>query len=64
MKIVIVRLDLDRYDLHMIERLVVDGVVSIAEAREAHVVRDLGPVCELMWVRKIQPMIHRYEKVG
>ena len=54
MKIVIVRLDLDRYDLSVIEHLVMDGVISLAEAREATVIRDLGPVVELMWVRKMQ----------
>jgi hypothetical protein len=63
MKIVIVRLNLDRYDLQMIERLVVDGVITLTEARESNAVKDLGEWQEVLWVRKMQPMIHRYESV-
>ena len=38
MHVIIVRLDLDRYDLQMIERLVCDGVLSLSEARDSKAV--------------------------
>lgn len=54
MKIVIVRLDLDRYDLEGLSTLVCDGVITIPDAREARAVRELPEYEELMWVRNLQ----------
>ena len=62
MKVVIVRLDLDRYEMDVIEHLVVDGVVTIQEARDCRCIRELGDVGSLMWVRRIQKVIHTFEK--
>lgn len=52
--IVIVRLDLDKYEMSTIERLVQNGVISMGEATEARVIRELDDVKRLMWVRKNQ----------
>jgi hypothetical protein len=52
--IVIVRIDLDQYSIEMIERFVLDGIVSLSEARDARCAKALGDLAELMWVRKMQ----------
>jgi hypothetical protein len=54
--VVIIRLDLDRYELDMIERLVVDGLVTIGEAVESRAYRNdiVGDVAKLMWLRSVQ----------
>lgn len=57
---ILVRLDLDRYDLEMIERLVIDGVISPLEAMESKAVKDLGDWQGVMWIRNTI----RYESVG
>jgi hypothetical protein len=54
MHVIIVRLDLDRYDLQMIERLVIDGVLSLSEARDSKAVKGLGDWQEVLWVREMQ----------
>ena len=54
MHVIIVRLDLDRYDLQMIERLVIDGVLSLSEARDSKAVKKLGDWQEVLWVREMQ----------
>jgi hypothetical protein len=58
-QIVVVRLDLDRYDLQMIERLVADGVITLTEARDSRAVRELGDWQAVLWVKRM-----RYEQVG
>ncbi len=62
--VIVVRIDLDRYELEMIERLVVDGVVTIQEARQSRAVKALGDWKEVMWVRRMQPMVHRFSAAG
>ena len=52
--IVIVRLDLDLYDLTTIERLVQNGVISMGEATESRVVCAMDELKKLMWIRKNQ----------
>lgn len=56
MKIVIVRLDLDRYDLDVIERLVVGSVITMGEATESRAVQKMDDVRKLMWIREMQRM--------
>ena len=58
MRTVIVRLDIDRYDLLMIERLVMDKVLTICEAREGRAVKALGDWQEVVWVRKMQGLVN------
>jgi len=52
--VIIVRIDLDKYSLDMLERLIEDGVITLAEARTSRSVEVLGDYAELMWVRKVQ----------
>lgn len=52
--VVIIRLDLDRYDVKTIERLTKDGVITIGEATEARVIKKMSEFERLMWVRAIQ----------
>jgi len=52
--VVIVRLDLDKYDIRTIERLVQNNVISMGEATEAKVIGDLSEIQRLMWIRKNQ----------
>lgn len=58
--VIVVRIDLDRYEIEMIERLVVDGVVTLQEARECRAVKELGDWQSVLWVRKMQPKVHTY----
>lgn len=53
---VYVRLELDRYDLDMIERLVAECVITVGEACEHVTVKRMSDVERLMWVRKVQAM--------
>jgi hypothetical protein len=52
--VIIVRIDLDRYDLPQIEAFVRDGIITLSEARESQAVRSLGDLKELLWVRRMQ----------
>lgn len=54
--IVVVRLDLDRYDLDVIERLVVGSLITMGEATESRAVRAMDDVRKLMWIREMQRM--------
>lgn len=56
MSICVVRIDLDRYELSLIERLVADGIVSIAEAMTHKDLKDRTELDKVLWVRKIQKM--------
>lgn len=58
--VIVVRIDLDRYELEMIERLLVDQVITMTEARESRAVKALGDWQAVMWVRRMQPKVHRY----
>ena len=52
--VVIVRIDLDSYPVDMLERLVQDGVITLAEARTSKNVEELEAYERMMWVRKVQ----------
>lgn len=52
--IVIVRLDLDKYDLKTIERLYENGVITLGEAAESKAVKELTDLQKLQWCRKEQ----------
>lgn len=52
--IVVVRIDLDSYPVDMLERLVQDGVITLAEARTSKSVEKLDAYERMMWVRKVQ----------
>lgn len=52
--VVIVRLDLDRYDASTLQSLVREGVVTIGEACEAKAVKQMSDYERLMWVRATQ----------
>ena len=54
MKIVIVRLDLDRCELDVIERLVVDCLITVGEATESRVVCEMSEYDKLVWIRSVQ----------
>ena len=52
--VVIVRIELDSYPVDMLERLVQDGVITLAEARTSKNVEELEAYERMMWVRKVQ----------
>lgn len=52
--IVIVRLDLDRYDKNTIERLVTNGVITMGEATESRVIKKMNDLDRLVWIREMQ----------
>ncbi len=52
--IVVVRLDLDKYDLRTIEKLVTNGVITMGEATESKSVRKMNDLEKLMWIREQQ----------
>lgn len=56
MKIVIVRLDLDRYDLITVERLLIDQIITLEEACESKWVRAMNDLERLTWIRQVQKM--------
>lgn len=51
---VLVRIDLDRYELDVVERLIVDGIVSVSEAMSMKKVEEMSDWERVCWVRKIQ----------
>ena len=64
MTVVIVRLDLDRYELDVIEGLIVDDVVGIGEVMDCLLIREMSEFDRLMWVRKVQIRRFGHKKVG
>jgi hypothetical protein len=54
--VIIVRLDLDRYDALTISRFVREGIVTIGEATEAKCIKEMSDLHRLMWVRQVQDM--------
>jgi hypothetical protein len=52
--IVIVRLDLDRYDIDKINQLVVTGILSVSEAAESRAFKNKDSYTQLMYVRHWQ----------
>ena len=56
MKVVIVRLDLDRYDALTLSKLVKEGVITTGDACEARAVRSMSALHRLMWVRQVQEL--------
>lgn len=52
--IVVVRLDLDKYDLRTIEKLVINGVITMGEATESKSVKKMNDLEKLMWIREQQ----------
>lgn len=52
--IVIVRLDLDKYELKTIERLVQNSVITMGEATESREVKKMNDLDKLVWVREMQ----------
>ena len=54
--IVIVRLDLDRYDVRSIEKLYEGGVITLGEATESKVVKRMNDLDKLVWIRKVQKL--------
>jgi hypothetical protein len=55
---IIIRLDLDRHDVSVVERLVIDCVITIAEAMEHSVVKRMTDYERLMWMRELQRRRH------
>lgn len=60
--VIIVRIDLDKYDLGKLRDLVRDRVVTIPEAREAKSFKALDEYAQLMTVRAWQEMMQHQEK--
>ncbi len=54
MKIVIVRIDLDKCTKRSIERLVQDGVITLGEGTDAKVIRVMNDLEKLMWIRSMK----------
>ncbi len=52
--IVIVRLDLNRCEISVIENLVVDGLITLGEATESKVVCEMSEYERLVWIRSVQ----------
>jgi hypothetical protein len=57
MTVVIVRLDLDRYDALTISRLVRDRVITIGEATEAKCIKDMSDLHRLLWIRQVKDLM-------
>ena len=55
--IVIVRLDLDRYDIDKINQLVVQSVLSVSEAAESRAFKQMSDYKQLMFVRHWQEVM-------
>jgi hypothetical protein len=52
--IVIVRLDLDQYDVDTIQKLVLGGVITLPEARTARCIQTMEPAQEWAWAGMMQ----------
>lgn len=52
--VIVIRIDLDKYDMDELDRLVVDGIVSISEASEAMCFKALGEYDQVLKVREWQ----------
>ena len=52
--VVIVRLDLDEYSVDMIQKLVLDGVITLPEARTARCIKKMGDAQEWAWTKTMQ----------
>lgn len=52
--IVIVRLDLDVYNVDTIQKLVLGGIITLPEARTARCIKTLDPTQEWAWARMMQ----------
>lgn len=51
--IVIVKLDLDRYSLQQIEKLVISGVITMSEAQQSAAFLRLDDYGRLVWKRGV-----------
>lgn len=49
----IVRLDLDRCELDMIEILIINGVVKITDVLDCRLIREMSEYERLMWSRNV-----------
>lgn len=63
MNIVIVRLDLDKYDALTLSRLVVDGVITLGDACDAKSIKSMSDLHRLIWVRQVKSMM-QVQKAG
>lgn len=57
MNIVIVRLDLDKYDALTLSKFCREGIVTIGEATESKALQEMSDLHRLLWVRQVQDMI-------
>lgn len=55
--VIVVRIDLDRYDLGKLQDLIRDRVVTIPEAREARAFKALSDYAQLMTIRHWQGLL-------
>lgn len=62
MKVVVVRLDLDRYDAYTLACLVRDGVITVGDACEAESVKRMSDLNRLLWVRKTKELTATSQK--
>ena len=53
MKIIVVRLDLDRLNLDVVERLLADEIITPEEATESRVVKMMKDWHRVMWMRSV-----------
>ena len=52
--VVICRIELDNYSLDQIEHFVIDGIVTLSEARQSKAVMAMGEYNQVLWVRRMQ----------
>jgi hypothetical protein len=55
--VIIVRLDLDKYDALTLSRFVREGIVTIGEATEAKSIQRMSELHRLIWIRECQAML-------
>lgn len=54
--VIIVRLDLDKYDPLTLSKFIREGIVTIGEATEAKCIKEMSDLHRLVWVRQCQDM--------
>lgn len=52
--VIVVRIDLDKYDIDHLARLYVNGVVTMGEISESKAYKEMNELDQLRWTRKHQ----------
>lgn len=62
--VIVVRLDLDRYDLKALSALIRDQVITISEASESRAFKELSEYDQLMMVRDWQKTLKKKAEIS